>query len=202
MSINPQARKAMEEYASRVKEKAYKRWASFNHRGNAELMPIVYGTGKGVAARFVMEGQRAWIAEFGSGLRALKKKDNPFLADYIKSKNFNPVRRALGKWTMEVVRRLDDRPYYDLDGNKIEKGSLDADKVNFDANGNPRRPRAKAKYQMPERLRWGRLPAGNGQGVIRRDMDMKKTGASGTWLKEEAFDIMADCITASCGFIK
>lgn len=50
---------------------------------------------------------------------------NPYLKDYINSDQYNPVRKRFNKaGSMDVYRRLNDRPYKDLDGNIIDHGSL------------------------------------------------------------------------------
>jgi hypothetical protein len=48
---------------------------------------------------------------------------NPYLKAYMESDQYNPVRKHFNKaGSMDVYRRLNDRPYTDLDGKVIAHG--------------------------------------------------------------------------------
>lgn len=68
-----------------------------------------------VARSLIAYGQKAWILEYGKGsLMETNPDKNPFLADYIKSDNFNEAR--ISNAYAVTGRKCGD--YYDLDGNK------------------------------------------------------------------------------------
>lgn len=112
--------------------------------GKAHIISVVTTDGNDRAhIRFEIGGQRAWIAEYGRGAPAgtsaqhktIKTSNtfsdlgskNPYAESYRKSDIFNPVRNHFskgGKNNWSVFRRLNDRPYKDLDGNVIQHGSL------------------------------------------------------------------------------
>lgn len=80
--------------------------------GNAEIhsgLPVVIGNM--VVATLEATGQKAWIAEFGSGSQMAKDGSNPYLSEYQSSSNYNPLRPADGT----IVGRRKGQ-YYDLDG--------------------------------------------------------------------------------------
>ena len=84
--------------------------------GEAEIhseLPSIVGTL--VTATIEGWGQKAWIAEFGSGSIMAKANENPYLSAYKSSGNYNPLRLSDGSIT--------GRPkgvYYDLDGYRHE----------------------------------------------------------------------------------
>lgn len=127
-------------YVDKAKLKVQKDWAAkaADVKGNAYIIPVIYMEGNDRAhIRFEISGQKAWIAEWGRGTLAAKAAQrtvingvdlgsrNPYANQYRESAQFNPVRRQFNKaggW--DVYRRLKGVPYTDLDGNRIEGGSL------------------------------------------------------------------------------
>lgn len=81
-------------------------------KGNSEihcdLPKMVNGM---IVATIEAAGQKAWIAEFGSG--SLADRNNPYLSSYVSSGNFNHY-RSRGDMT---IRGRDRGNYTDLDGN-------------------------------------------------------------------------------------
>jgi hypothetical protein len=127
-------------YVDKAKLKVQKDWASkaADVKGNAYIIPVVSMDGNDRAhIRFEISGQKAWIAEWGRGRGAAKAAQrtvrdgvdlgsrNPYADQYRESAQFNPVRRQFNKaGSWDVYRRLKGVPYTDLDGNRIEGGSL------------------------------------------------------------------------------
>lgn len=90
--------------------------------GNAEIhsdFPKIVGSM--VVASIEASGQKAWIAEWGSG--SLMDKGNPDLASYKAHGNYNPLRKADGSITGRPMGS-----YYDLDGYKHESSGRSAGK--------------------------------------------------------------------------
>lgn len=92
-------------------------------KGNAEIhsnLPKIVGGM--VVASIEASGQKAWIAEFGSG--SLSDPSNPYLDEYVSSGNFNRYR---SKSDM-TIRGRDAGDYTDLDGNPQHSSGHNAGK--------------------------------------------------------------------------
>lgn len=93
--------------------------------GNAEIhsdFPKIVGSM--VVASIEASGQKAWIAEFGSGSLSAPRSENPYLGDYVSHGNFN---RHRSEGNMSIKGR-DKGSYYDLDGYKHESTGRSAGK--------------------------------------------------------------------------
>lgn len=114
-------------YAEKAKLKIHGEWNKIHDvNGNAYIIPVISSEGQDRAhVRFEIGGQKAWVTEWGRGSGAAKAGKNPYLKDYLNSAQYNPVRKHFNKGgEMEIYRRLNDRPYTDLDGKVIAHGSL------------------------------------------------------------------------------
>jgi hypothetical protein len=130
-------------YTEKAKLKIHGEWNKIHDvNGNAYIISVISSEGQDrVHVRFEIGGQKAWVTEWGRGSGAAKagqrntqklsngvadlRSRNPYLKDYLNSAQYNPVRKHFNKaGEMEIYRRLNDRPYTDLDGKVIAHGSL------------------------------------------------------------------------------
>lgn len=122
-----------------INDRVENRWASINGiEGNANTKKPQLSSDKITQTLIlVFSGQKAWIAEFGSGsLMETDTKKNKYLARYISGRNFNKYRLNMGKYlgiksrARGVYRDLDDNihittggtPGYDLEFHGSLKG--------------------------------------------------------------------------------
>jgi hypothetical protein len=84
--------------------------------GKAETAKVIDVIGEIICLTIFGKGQKALIAEYGSG--SLMDRNNPTFSSYIQDDVFNKERL---KYNMATITRVNDDFYYDLDGNKIER---------------------------------------------------------------------------------
>lgn len=112
MNLTPVIEGVLVFWSERICNRIKSRWASLGIKGNAEVDSYILGNVKGmVASRIFGSGQKAWIAEFGSGSRM--DTNNPYLEKYLRSPEFNQWR--LHSSRMPIMGRSAGE-YKDIDG--------------------------------------------------------------------------------------
>ncbi|WP_371380736.1 hypothetical protein [Sporomusa aerivorans] len=91
MNLTPVIEGVVVLWSERICNRIKARWSTLGIQGNAKADWFLLGSVKGmVASRIIGSGQKAWIAEFGSG--SLVDTDNPYLQEYLQSPQFNQWR--------------------------------------------------------------------------------------------------------------
>jgi hypothetical protein len=119
-------------WSDRICNRIRSRWDSLGIPGKSEAdfypLSIVQGI---VASRISGWGQRAYIAEFGSG--SLMDKNNPYLEKYLQSPEFNQWR--LHSSRMPIMGRSAGE-YQDLDGRtEVSTGKMQG--LDLERDGKP-----------------------------------------------------------------
>jgi len=114
----------LHQWATMVADRIQNRWGNLSGiRGNAEISAEFPLVAKGVLVQTIKAwGQRAWIAEYGSGSES--DLSNPYLNEYTNASNFNHYR---SKSDM-TIRGRDAGAYQDLDGNPQKSTGSNAGK--------------------------------------------------------------------------
>lgn len=103
-------------YNQVAESRVLQEWSRYSEpEGNAEIHTSVKELTRSVSALIWAYGQKAWILEYGRGSEMeMNSKENPFLAEYMRSEGFNKERFA---HALAITGR--EQGYYtDLDGNR------------------------------------------------------------------------------------
>ena len=151
MDLTPVIEAVLVMYSDTICRRIKSRWASLGIKGNAEADSYILGSVKGaVVSRIFGSGQKAWIAEFGSGSLMEDSADNPYLNDYLQSPEFNQWR--LHSSRLPIMGRSAGE-YTDLDGvTHISSGKLAGFDLERDGWAVPQEPMHIMREEVTEAL--------------------------------------------------